>query len=430
MFQRVHIRLTLLSTGITVAIMLIMSLIYLRLSENSLYESRYSSFRNDINTITANLEQQPVLSMEWLSKMEAQGNYTFFILDNGIPFLYNRLSSSPARSRLLDESLDSCKRLFPGFLSEENSSAYIAQHREYEFYSPSADKNYFSSVIQLNRNSAGMQVVIISSLDMLQKQITSQRTHFLVIGGLAVLLLMLFSWFFTGILLRPIQKSREQQIRFISSASHELRTPLAAILSCAECCAASPGEKHGFFLKTIHREGKRMSALINDMLTLSQSDAQCLPLETEPAELDTLLLNSYEAFEILAKEHKLHLSIHIPEEALPLCTCDPGRIRQVVSILLHNAVSYTPPGGFVDLSASCEKESFSFSVSDTGIGIPEEDKEKIFDRFYRAEKARSTKNHFGLGLSIAYEIIKAHHGLITVTGRNGGGTVFTVKLPR
>lgn len=430
MFQKVHIRLTLLSAGITVMIMFIMSLTYLRLSENSLYESRYSSFQNDMNTITANLEQQTILSIEWLSKMEAQGNYTFFVLDNGVPFLYNRLSSSPARNSLLKECLSSCEELFPGFLTQENASSYIAQHNEFEFHSPSASQNYFCSIIRLNRNRAAMQVAVISSLDTLKNQIITQRIHFLIIGGLACLLLILFSWFFTGILLLPVQKNREQQIRFIASASHELRTPLAVILSCAEGCAVSPGKQRDFFLKTIRQEGKRMSALINDMLTLSQSDAHGLLLEPNPTELDTLLINSFEAFELLAREHHIQLSVQIPEEAMPPCVCDSDRIRQVVSIFLHNAVSYTPPGGLICLSASCEKEYFSFSVEDSGIGIPDEDKEKIFDRFYRAEKARSTKNHFGLGLSIAYEIVKAHHGFITVTDRNGGGTVFTVKLPR
>ena len=97
MFKKVHLRLTLLCAGITAVIMLVMSLCYLYVSEKGLYRNQFQAFQNDINTISTNLEQQNVISMEWLSKMEAQGNYRFFVLDNGVPFLFNQLND-PADS--------------------------------------------------------------------------------------------------------------------------------------------------------------------------------------------------------------------------------------------------------------------------------------------------------------------------------------------
>ena len=102
MFKKVHMRLTLLCTGITTIIMIIMSCSYLYVSEKNLYRNQMYSFRNDMNTISTNLEQQSVISMEWLSKMESQGNYTFFLLDNGVPFLYNTLDSSTEKQILLE----------------------------------------------------------------------------------------------------------------------------------------------------------------------------------------------------------------------------------------------------------------------------------------------------------------------------------------
>ena len=123
------------------------------------------------------------------------------------------------------------------------------------------------------------------------------------------------------------------------------------------------------------------------------------------------------------------LSVSLPENALPPCTADGERIVQLLSILLHNAISYTPEGGCIELSLTHKKNRFYLSVSDTGPGIPAEDRKKIFERFYRAEKSRSAKGHFGLGLSIASEIVKLHHGSITVGERVGGGSVFTVALP-
>ena len=172
-----------------------------------------------------------------------------------------------------------------------------------------------------------------------------------------------------------------------------------------------------------------MTSLVNDMLTLSASDNQNFSVHPAPVELDTLLINTCEAFEPLAAEKKQSLLVTLPEDALPPCTADADRITQLLSILLHNAVSYTPEGGAIELSLIHRKNRFFLSVSDTGPGIPPEDRKKIFDRFYRAEKARSAKRHFGLGLSIASEIVKLHHGSITVSDREGGGSVFTVMLP-
>lgn len=431
MLKKVHMRLTLLCTGITAVIMIIMSLCYLYVSEKGLYRNQFQSFRNDINTITTNLEQQSVISMEWLSKMEAQGNYLFFVLDNGIPFLYNQLKDHDeefSQRQLLEECLNTYHNKFMIKDSVQTSSSYISSHLEFEFTSDVTNMKYYSGVINIKKSSSGLEVIVLSSHEPLKKQIRAQRQRFILIDVTAILFLAVFSFIFTGKLLQPIMENQQKQIQFVASASHELRTPLAVILSAAECCKTAPSDKQESLLKTIHNEGLRMSSLINDMLTLSQSDNHRFSVQAKPFELDTLLMNSYEAFEPLAKEKFIAFHISLPEEALPLCSADPERISQVISILLHNAVSYTPVGGKIELTLSYDKNHFYISVKDNGIGISDEDKKKIFDRFYRAEKSRSTKGHFGLGLSIAYEIVKAHGGNIFVTDAEGGGSVFTVML--
>ena len=430
MFKKVHVRLTLLCAGITAVIMIVMSLCYLYVSEDGLYKNQFQAFQNDINTITTNLEQQSVISMEWLSKMEAQGNYLFYVLDNGIPFLYNQLNdpdASSARSLLLEESLDVYQNILSGS-STDRTGSYNAWHLEFEFTSASANTKYFGSVMNMGKNASSLKIIVLSSLESLEKQIREQRLRFIGIDFAAILMLTVFSWIFTGRLLHPIIENQEKQAQFVASASHELRTPLAVILSATECCKTAPPEKQEVFLKTISSEGARMSALVSDMLTLSGSDSHHFSIKLQAIELDTLLMNSYEAFELLAKEKSISLSIHLPEDALPLCNADPERISQVISILLHNAISYTPEGGKIELSLFCQKSHFHISVRDNGIGISDDEKKRIFDRFYRAEKSRSTKEHFGLGLSIAYEIVKAHNGSILVTDTPGGGSTFTVIL--
>ena len=458
MFKKVHLRLTLLCAGITAVIMTIMSLCYLYVSEKGLYQNQFQAFQNDINTISTNLEQQTVISMEWLSKMEAQGNYRFFVLDNGVPFLYNQLSSSEDKKRddlLLLESRDALNALSDVSATVNDSINGVLTHLEYEFFSPSTETEYFCSVIQMGTGSSILEIIVLYSLQRLEQQMQAQRVRFLLIDIAAVLLLGIFAWFFTGILLKPIVENHRKQAMFVASASHELRTPLSVILSAAECCKnATPKMQEGF-IKTIYQEGLRVSSLVTDMLTLSQSDSHRFPVRKEPTELDTLLMNSYEAFEPLAQEKSILLSLSLPDGALPLYSIDPERISQVVAILLHNAISYTPEHGKVTLSLAQHRDHFTMkassfhnkdshvsattgslaaggrftiSVTDTGIGISDEDKKKIFDRFYRVEKSRSTKEHFGLGLSIAYEIVKAHGGSITVTDGTGGGSCFTVVI--
>lgn len=436
MFRKVHLYLTALCAGITTAILIVMSLLYLYLSEKALYENQFRSFQNDINTIATSLEQQSVISIEWLSKMEARGGYTFYALDNGIPFLYNRLTNFSDSSELRG-LLDSCLEMYRnqyGYASTEIDAAddnpyNTCIHSEFPF-NPTGKKHEFHvSIIELNRGNSSLQLLVLAPLDFLQEQIARQRVRFLLIDIAALLLLTLFSFFFTGKLLQPVIESRKKQTEFVAAASHELRTPLAVILSAAECCRDADAEKQSRFLDTIKQEGDILTSLVNDMLTLSASDTQRFSCRPAPVELDTLLINTYEAFEPLAAEKKLSLSITLPEESLPPCTADADRIVQLLSILLHNALSYTPEGGRIDLALSHKKNRFYLTVSDSGVGIPPEDRKKIFERFYRAEKARSAKGHFGLGLSIAAEIVKLHHGSIHVTERPGGGSVFTITLP-
>lgn len=428
--------------------MIFMSLLYLQVSENSLYKNHFASFRNDISTIASSLEQSTYISMQWLAGLEARNAYLIFVTDNDKPFLYNTLKTGASGTKgsndtgssndlsgqyLLSESLQAYDMMFESETVISYSSNYFGiHHDEYEFTSPSTGEHYYSSLIDIERGQTHSRILILNPLAGLQAQITHQRLLFLLLDLLAALAFSVFSWFFTGRLLRPLQQNHENQMQFIASASHELRTPLSAILATNECCiTATPQEQAGFF-QTIRKEGRRMNTLIDDLLTLAHSDSGRFLIEKKEVELDTLCTNAYEAFEPLCRQKKLTLSLTLPDVPLPRLSCDPDRIAQVLSILLHNAVSYTPENGFVSLSLTCRqdrKNLFEITVSDTGVGIPDSDKKRIFSRFYRAEKARSTKGHFGLGLSIAYEIISAHHGRISVQDNLPCGSVFVVRLP-
>ena len=191
---------------------------------------------------------------------------------------------------------------------------------------------------------------------------------------------------------------------------------------------AGPEEQERF-RENIRAEGTRMSRLVDDMLALASADSRSWAVNRSPVELDTLALEVYEQFSSMARERGLRFSVSLPEEEIPLCRCDGNRIAQALSVLLDNAFSYTPSGGRVELSLTLRPGGrVRFSVADTGPGVPEEEKERIFQRFYRADASRQNREHFGLGLCVAREIVELHKGRLWVEDAPGGGAVFCMEI--
>lgn len=429
MFQKIRLRLTLLSGGITTLITIIMTLGYLYISEKNLMANRLLSCQNDIYTIASNLEQQTVISLEWLSKLESGGSYYISLLDNKIPFWFNDRNHNDSRQHLTEEAWAYYRQ------NAEHLTKHIISYRSaYQNFTCYKDNSpHYCFVITLDMDGSDLEMLLILPFTSIKSQIIRQRLSFLGMISVALIAIWLFAWLFTGRLLEPIEENRKKQNRFIAAASHELRTPLAVILSCAESrLEMADGEETLPFahdMSMIKSEALRMKMLLEDLLTLSSRDAGQFTIQCSPVWLDTLLLDAYESFETMAHSKNINMSIRLPDDAIPLCNCDKERIHQVIAILLHNAVSYTPEGGSIKLTLELTAKYFVLSISDNGIGIPDNEKEKIFDRFYRSEKSRSAKGHFGLGLSIAYEIISAHQGFITACDTEGGGATFVVKLP-
>lgn len=426
--KKAHFQLTLLNGCITTLILVVITLGYLFISENNMMKNKLYSYQSDIYTIASYIEQQDIISNTWLSQLESGKKYYVSLLDNDTEFLYgiNKIQENEERKQVLDQAWNYYQNenfsRTPHTLSYKSS--YVSFILEYKNNENSTSK-YYCFVIYMEKNTSNLKILLAAPLKNLQNQMLRQRFLFLGIIILAIITIWIFAWIFTGKLLNPIEASRLRQNQFIASASHELRTPLAVILSCAE---TGLGKNISSELITIKNEALRTSRLLNDMLTLLSCDTGHLNINPVHTQLDTLILNACESFEHMAAAKHIKISASLPEDPLPDCICDSDRIVQVLTIFLHNAVSYTPEGGIICLSIVYQNKYFEIKVSDTGIGISDEEKTKIFDRFYRSEKARSDKNHFGLGLSIAYDIITAHHGNIKVIDTPGGGTTFVITL--
>ncbi len=427
--KKAHIHLTLLNGCITTLILIVMTLGYLFITESNMTKNKMYSYQSDIYTIASYIEQQDIISNTWLSQLESGKKYYVSLMDNNTEFLYdtNKIHESGERKQVLDKAWNYYHNESSSMMSHTLSykSSYTSFILNYKNDTSVSKSGYCCFVIHMEKNTSTLEVLLAAPLASIQKQMTRQRLLFLGIISLALIAIWIFAWIFTGKLLDPIEANRLRQNQFIASASHELRTPLAVILSCAEAgldCGASSE------LTTIKNEALRTSRLLNDMLTLLSCDTGHLDIKPVRTQLDTLVLNACEAFENMAAAKHIQIRVSLPEEPLPDCICDSERIIQVLTIFLHNAVSYTPEGGKIFLSADYMNKHYEIKISDTGVGISDEEKAKIFDRFYRSEKARSDKNHFGLGLSIAYDIIFAHHGSIKVTDTPGGGTTFLILL--
>ncbi len=174
-----------------------------------------------------------------------------------------------------------------------------------------------------------------------------------------------------------------------------------------------------------------MSRLIDDMLFLASSDAKSWNVDKKEVDMDTLLIDLFESFQPVCREKGISLHLSLPDQTLPIIIGDPQRIRQLLMIFLDNALQYTPAGRSIYVRAQInpKKKLLILQVEDEGCGISPEHKPYIFDRFYQADSARSDKQHFGLGLSIARELTLLHHGTVSLSDGSEGGSCFSVTLP-
>ena len=245
-------------------------------------------------------------------------------------------------------------------------------------------------------------------------------------GSAALLVLFLCSYLLSGVVTRPVGAAWAQQEQFLSDASHELKTPLTVILSSAELLNQSALPEQAVYIDNIREESRRMKLLVEDMLTLSRAQRSAGSLPEQTADLSEAAMTAALRFEPVAFEAGKRLEYDIAPE-LPV-RGDGGKLGQALAALLDNAVKYSAGGTDIRLTAEKQGRFAVVAVADSGPDIPAEKLPHIFDRFYRADEARTDGDSFGLGLPIAKAIIDAHRG--TLRCESGGGvTRFIITLP-
>lgn len=454
MLNKLRYKLTLICILITTSVLTITIALLFIFSRKELTARSQHALDNELYTLIHYLEStstihsfpttgtdvtkqiiQPLhtISHSWLFQLETNNASVIYLEENHIPLLYSGIyQTATNRHQLIASALNEATEVYNfNYYSYSSSDSPILNTLSFD-YNPTSFEHYLVATASIRLQNTNYQILILKDMQYDDAQILHQLIIYLLLSIIATIALTLFSFWFSGRAIKPVIESEKRQKDFVAAASHELRSPLTVLSTNSSALAEEyPDIKQCYFYQSISLECERMKRLINDLLLLSHADTAIhWSLEYQLLQPDTLLLEIYEAFEstVKAKSHQLHLSL--PEDAVSPCQLDKNRLIQVFGILINNAIAYTPEGSTITLSLSSEPHKLCFIVQDNGPGIADEYKEEVFKRFYRIDPSRHQKDHSGLGLSIAYELITLHKGKLILEDTFPHGCTFKIILPQ
>jgi two-component system, OmpR family, sensor histidine kinase CiaH len=413
MFRKTHIRLTFINSIVFIILISILGSIIYFYTENKLYQDVNQSLQQQIN------------HPQFFPMMQRDG---FFHGPRSI-----RADGDP-RIRLLvwngDKDLLPITRDYELFTDSEK----LIRPKKYDTLTDVNVENFSFRYLAKKVDDpqlGNVTIQVIRNVDS-EKELLDRLLLIILIGcGIGILCAIGFGYFLAGRALVPIKNAWQKQQEFVSDASHELRTPLAVIQAKTDLLFRAPSstiQDKILDVSAISNESRRLSKLVTNLLTLARSDSDQIEMKKQSFRLDELLKEIIQHYEeIISYQEK---TIYLEADKPVSFFADKERIHQLIVILLDNAMKYTNEGGKIRLSCQQSHSSIFLSIQDTGIGIPEEDIPKIFDRFYQSDKARTAAEGTGLGLSIAKWIIEKHHGKTRVQSRLGEGTTIEIIFPR
>lgn len=426
MFHKIQMKLSFICCSITALIVLIIILCCLSVSERTMYGQEKALFLLNAGTISSDLHFSESIDIHWY-KRQHMGKNILSIEINGSPATLSTLLLSEQEQAIIQELKDYIERENPA----DDSTVISPNTRQQSFPYTKDGRKFLVMHAVLTEKEQEIVYIYLYNLDNFYRNINLQRIRFLVIWLLSIFILYLFSHAFTSHVLKPLAKNDENQRHFVAVASHELRSPLAVFKTGLSILKHKPDtEKTTHIFSLMENEMSRMERLIEDLLCLSKMENAEFPFHFERTDLASLLTAAYEKYAAIAKRKNVALSLTIAASYDYNCLCDSQRIEQAIIVLLDNALCYTPSGQGVALNLYGSHKKCYLQVIDSGKGIPDSEKEKIFDRFYQVNSSHSHKEHFGLGLSIAREICRKHGGKISVSDTKGGGSTFTIILPK
>jgi len=409
------------------SIMLVFTVVFFLLASENI-ETMQKTELNFLNRQATNLIllfENSTNYVENLKIYEEQYDYAFRLLKANNEPLYESTNIEDA-TKTIDIFFETLKHTESTY---GNESGHSIQTGVFTFH-PENAKTYYGILCSIYTGTGYVNLAIVKEKSGITAFLPTVL-HYFLIWLIVLIAVLLVSILIIRQAMKPTEQTMQSQKNFIAAVSHELKTPLAVMLSTSDVIETLPDctvniKNHVALIET---EISRMTRLIQNLLLLSSIDAGSWVIQKSEINVDTLLINLYEKFDNICKQKAINLQIKIPEECLPSLISDEDRLNQIISIFLDNAISYSPEQSIILLEASIKKNHLAISIIDHGIGISEEDKKHIFDRFYRCDKSRTKKEHFGLGLSIANELIAILNGKIYLKDTPGGGCTFTITIP-
>jgi signal transduction histidine kinase len=418
MFKKTRVNLIVMYSSLIGCILFIMVLLFYFLLSNTISNSVEEQL---------NLTSQRILA-EWKNNMPSPNKKATYVNYSFIPlnqfFILTSEDGEVLFHSLRDEDLLS---FFKSTLAEQQSASKQAQYTTFTFQEDRSFKLFSIENSDKTVLYIGMEVTENANL------LSNMKWMLTLFAAMLLLVSIGMGYWFSKRAMVPIQRAYQRQQDFVSDASHELRTPLSIMQASIEILEEEHKKLSSFHQKVLadmKEELASMTRMLEGLLTLARSDSGRLEIIREHFDLSDLTLSTSEAFELLSAQMQIRISCTISNGGPIIFYGDKERIKQLLYILLDNAIKYSKPGGEIQVRLLKKENSVTIQISDTGIGIPQEKIRYIFERFYRIDNGRSRSlGGVGLGLSIAAWIVEAHSGQIKVTSELGAGTMVQIMLP-
>ena len=379
MLKSIRNRLIFLYTSSTGLILTLVLILIQVLVGQQIERDTLSTFQNNYLTVSQNVQMTYGISNLWIAEMEIKNDLIIHIEENGVPFLYKGGWKTPTeRDSLIDKVKETA------LIDKINTSTRPITSKEIqsEVYEIQGDQNdqYLSEVFIMPTETGFRSLVMLQYVSDRPRDILKLRFLVTILNIAGIALLYFVSCYMVDKSLKPVEESRKRQTEFIASASHELKSPLAVIRANASAIMLQP-DRAEHFIQGIDKECIRLSKLTEDMLLLANADAKSWKVKKEPLDMDLLLMETLDTFLSLCQENGKQLKLELPKEMLPKTEGDFLRIKQLLAILIDNAINYSVGEDTIVLRAYAKKQKLWIEVEDLVRELSQAGEKKYLNGF-------------------------------------------------
>lgn len=422
MLARLRRRLTLLAAALTGCVVLAVAAVSFVLCASLYTSQRQAAFEAAVAGLNSQWETENALDLSQTQNTAEQNGLYLYFEENGQPLVISGLteggSMEQIRQALRQAGFD--PELPPLFSRTETAELPHVKI---------SNQPVRLSACKQTTGEGWRMLIAWQPLRAEWQILWRAAAAFLLVAMAGIGVLAAVCWVVAGRAIRPVRQAMEQQREFVRAAGHELRTPLSVLRAGL---AVLPGEKESEarrHISLLDAETARMGRLIDELLILS-GGGMIQASQPQWLEPDTFLLELAEAWEPAAHSRGRRLQVILPPQPLPPVQVCREELSQILGIFLDNALRYSPEGKAVELHCAAQGRKMIWEVCDHGPGVPDQAKEAVFRRFWRADASRSSREHFGLGLSVAQELAGRCGLQLGVSDTPGGGATFRVEVAR